>query len=123
MQYALLVYETETDRERRRVGGAAQREVDDAYAAFTRALVDAGLLRGGEALALPDVATTVTAHDDGPPRVQDGPYADTKEQLGGFFVIEVAHLDEALRWAARCPAARTGRVEVRPVVRPPRRAE
>ena len=123
MQYALLVYETELDRERRRVGGPAQREVDDAYAAFTRALVEAGLLRGGEALALPDVATTVTLHDDGPPRVQDGPFADTKEQLGGFFLIEVDDLDVALRWAARCPAARTGRVEVRPTVRPPARAE
>jgi hypothetical protein len=68
---------------------------------------------GGSGLQPPAVATTVRQRD-GKRQVQDGPYAETKEQLGGYFEIEVADLDTALDWAARCPAAATGAVEVRP---------
>ena len=68
---------------------------------------------GGSALQPPAVATTVRQRD-GKRQVQDGPYAETKEQLGGYYEIEVADLDTALDWAARCPAASTGAVEVRP---------
>ena len=68
---------------------------------------------GGSGLQPPSVATTVRQRDD-KRQVQDGPYADTKEQLGGYYEIEVADLDTALDWAARCPAAATGAVEVRP---------
>jgi len=68
---------------------------------------------GGSALQPPAVATTVRQRD-GKRQVQDGPYAETKEQLGGYYEIEVADLDTALDWAARCPAATTGVVEVRP---------
>lgn len=119
MQFALLIYESETDRARRRDGGETQQEVDAAYAAYTRALVEAGVLRGGEALDLPDVATTLVARRGGRPIIHDGPFADTKDQLGGFFVIEVADLDAALVWAERCPAAETGKVEIRPTAKPP----
>lgn len=119
MQYALLIYESEADQGTRRRGGEAQRAVDDAYAAYTKALLDAGVMRGGEALQLPDVATTVTIDAKGAAVVHDGPFADTKEQLGGFFIIECESLDQAMKWAGECPAARTGKVEIRPTSRPP----
>jgi hypothetical protein len=70
---------------------------------------------GGKGLEPPSTGTTVRLRD-GERIVQDGPYADTKEQLGGFFVIDVPDLDAALDWAARCPAATDGVVEVRPVL-------
>lgn len=80
-----------------------------------------GVLRGGEALHPASMATTITVAD-GPGsdvRLTDGPYAEAKEVLGGFFLLDVADLDEAVRWAARMPAAWRGKVEVRPIV-PPR---
>lgn len=118
MQYALLIYETPADRQRRAQGGPEQAEVDAAYVQFTQALIDAGAMRGGEALDLPDVATTLVAGEDGRPRVQDGPFADTKEQLGGFYVIECDDLDAAIALAKKCPAAGLGKVEIRPTTRP-----
>lgn len=86
-----------------------------AYRAYSEALSKAGVLTGGHALQAGHTTTTVRIKD-GQRQVQDGPYADTKEQLGGFFVIEVADLDEALDWAAKCPAAGHCAVEVRPVL-------
>jgi hypothetical protein len=68
---------------------------------------------GGAGLQPPPLGTTVRERD-GKRHVQDGPYADTKEQLGGFYEIDVPDLDTALDWAARCPSASTGAVEVRP---------
>lgn len=85
------------------------------WGAYTKALIDAGVLVGGEALHPSGTATTLRV-TDGVPDIQDGPYADTKEQLGGFYVIDVPDLDAALIWAARNPAAASGAVEVRPVV-------
>lgn len=119
MQFAILIYESRADLGTRREGGAPQQAVAAAYRQYTRALVEAGVMRAGEALALPEQAATIVPGDGGVPRVQDGPYADTKDLLGGFFVIDVPSLDEAIAWAARCPAARTGAVEVRPTVPPP----
>ncbi|HEX3491364.1 MAG TPA: YciI family protein [Streptosporangiaceae bacterium] len=80
-----------------------------------------GVLRGGEALHSPAMTTTITVADGpgGDVRLTDGPFAEAKEVLGGFFLLDVADLDEAVRWAARMPAAWRGKVEVRPVV-PPR---
>ena len=69
---------------------------------------------GGEPLQVPETGTTVRLKD-GKRRVQDGPFADTKEQLGGFMILELPSLDVALDWAARCPAASGGAVEVRPL--------
>jgi hypothetical protein len=111
MQYAILVYETEHD--------IANREQQmPAYNAYSQALAEAGIMVGGAALRPSHTATTLQLKD-GQRQVQDGPYADTKEQLGGFFLIDVPDLDAALDWAARCPAASNCAVEVRPLLPPP----
>jgi hypothetical protein len=78
------------------------------------AMQKAGVIVGGERLRPTASATTVRS-SDGKPQVLDGPYAETKEQLGGYFVVDVPDLDAAISWAARCPAASHGAVEVRPV--------
>ncbi len=85
-----------------------------AWRAYYKALVEAGIYVGGNPLRGPETGTTVRLKD-GKRRVQDGPFADTKEQLGGFTILELPSLDAALDWAARCPAASIGAVEVRPV--------
>jgi hypothetical protein len=86
-----------------------------AWGAYTQALIDAGVMRGGAALKSSHSATTLRIVE-GQRELHDGPYADTKEQLGGFYLIEVPDLDAALAWAARNPAAASGAVEVRPLV-------
>lgn len=85
-----------------------------AYVAFTEALTKAGVLKGSGRLQQSSTATTVRIAN-GKPQVLDGPYADTKEQFGGYFIIDVPDLDAAISWAARCPAAGHGVVEVRPL--------
>ncbi len=112
MQYLLMLYANEngwdalskTEREQ----GVA------AYAAYTEALDKAGVLAGSNRLQPISAATTVRVVD-GKSQVLDGPYADSKEQLGGYYMIDVADLDAAIAWAARCPGASHGIVEVRPV--------
>lgn len=118
LQYAILVYESEADQQVREADGPEQTARHAAYRAYTKALVEAGQLRGGEQLDLPHTATTVRSKPGEPLQIQDGPFADTKDQLAGFFIVECANLDEAIAWAAQCPAAATGRVEVRPVTPP-----
>jgi hypothetical protein len=113
MLYVLLVYEKPTDFVRR------DPTVDgDAYGAawrkYHRAITEAGIFVGGTPLGAPESATTLRLRDS-ERHVQDGPYASTKEQLGGFTLLELPSLDAALEWAARCPAASYGAVEVRPV--------
>ena len=114
MKYAVLVYETTNDFESRsdpaRLGAYW-----GAYSGYAEATKNAGVAAGGHALQPPSTATTVRVRN-GQTQVQDGPFADTKEQLGGLFVIEAASLDEALAWAARCPSAATGSAEVRPIL-------
>jgi hypothetical protein len=116
MQYLILAAETETDF------GAREGDRAEAYWASWRTYIDAleasGLLRGAGGLQPPWAATTVRIRD-GQRLVQDGPFADTKEQLGGYFVIDVDDLDAALQWAARCPSASYASVEVRPLLPPP----
>ena len=85
-----------------------------AYIAYMEAMAKAGVLRNSTGLHPTSSATTVRVAN-GKTQVLDGPYADSKEQLGGFHIIEVADLDAALSWAARCPTALHGVVEVRPV--------
>ena len=114
MQYAVLVYETDADFAAR-TDDAQKAAYWGAFSAYSQALAEAGVISGGAALHPPQTSTTVRLSDS-QPQVQDGPYADTKEQLGGFFLLEVADLDAALEWAARCPAAATGAIEVRPVL-------
>lgn len=114
MQYAILVYEPDTEFQNR-TSESQQAAYWGAYKAYSEALSTAGAITGGAALQDYHTGTTVQIHA-GQRQVQDGPYADTKEQLGGFFLIDVPDLDAALDWAARCPAATTGAVEVRPIL-------
>jgi len=85
-----------------------------AYGAYTEALQKAGVLRAGNRLRTADAATTVKVRE-GKTEVLNGPFIETREQLGGYYVIDVPDLDSALSWAARCPGASHGSVEVRPV--------
>lgn len=117
MQYSILIYETDADMKTREDPARAP-AYWAAYGAYSRALLEAGVFVGGSGLAPPLTATTVRLRG-GKRQVQDGPFADTKEKLGGFFMVEVPSLDKALEWAARCPAAETGSVEVRPNLPPP----
>ena len=86
-----------------------------AWGAYAGAMGQAGVIVAGHGLQGRETATTLRVRD-GVRQVQDGPFADTKEQLGGYFVIEVPTLDDALAWAARSPTAATGTVEIRPVL-------
>jgi hypothetical protein len=113
MQYLLLIYEDETLWSSR--SEAENKAIFDAYVTYTKALRDAGVHRGGDALHPVSTATTVRVRE-GRTTTTDGPFAETKEQLGGFYLIEVADLDEAMKWAAQCPSAKTGSLEVRPVM-------
>ncbi len=112
MQVALIIYAEEAKWDA--MPAAEQGALMGAYRAYTDALRAAGVLRGGERLRPSSGAHTVRI-ENGAPSVLDGPYAETKEQLGGFFLLEVADMGEALRWAARCPGAAHGTVEVREV--------
>ncbi len=85
-----------------------------AYQAYTEALTKSGALLGSNRLQPTSTATTVRVNN-GKSQVLDGPYADSKEQLGGYYLIDAPNLDSAISWAARCPAAGHGSVEVRPV--------
>jgi hypothetical protein len=111
MQYALLFY---TDGD---VAGAMEPADRQAWfaemGAWRQALADAGILRGGLRLA-PTATATSVRRDGGEILVTDGPFAETKEILGGFMLIDSADLDAALAWARRCPITQIGTVEVRP---------
>ncbi len=113
MQYVILAYESQ-DAFALRKQAVRTDEYFASWRAYTEAIRSSGIVRGGVALQAPETATTVSLAA-GRRQVQDGPFADTKEQLGGFFLIDVPDLDTALEWAARCPTAGNGRVEVRPV--------
>jgi hypothetical protein len=116
MKYMILIYERPADFEAR-TSEAEKQRYWGAYMAYGKALREAGVMTGGAGLEPPQAGTTVRLRD-GKRHVQDGPYADTKEQLGGYYTIDVPDLDRALEWAARCPAAPSGAVEVRPVLEP-----
>src|SRR5262245_25102102 len=119
MQYALLMYETCADFGRREQAGE-DAAYFSAWRAYYKAIVEAGIHAGTKPLHAPETGTTVRRRD-GKPLVQDGPYASSKEQLGGFILLELPSLDAALEWAARCPAASYGAVEIRPVASEVRR--
>jgi hypothetical protein len=112
MRYAIVVYDSEAGMEARK-----DPQYVAAYGAYVKALMEAGVWLGGAGLVSASSATTLRMRD-GKRVVQDGPYADTKEELGGFLLIEVPNLDKALEWAARCPSAATGTIEVRPALPP-----
>jgi hypothetical protein len=108
MQFMLLIYEDDADR----VANMDERMPH--CAAYAQAMEKAGIYRGGHRLRGTDTATTVQVKG-GRTHVVDGPYAEAREQLGGYHIIDVPDLDAALAWAARCPSAARGTVEVRPV--------
>lgn len=113
MQYMIMNYVPPRDG----FAEAGRPEADPdgpAWGAYTQALIDAGVMRGGNALKPETTATTVRLRD-GQRHVHDGPYAEFKEHLGGYYIIDVPDLDQALAWAAKNPAASSGAVEVRPV--------
>lgn len=113
MQYMLLIYgdqsswDTRTEEERG--------QIFQAYGAFTQELQDSGAMVAGDALEPTDTATTVRVQNDDV-LTTDGPFAETKEQLGGFYLLDVKDLDEAIEWAAKIPGAQFGSVEIRPVM-------
>jgi hypothetical protein len=112
MQYLLMVYVNEAGWPK--LSKAEQEQGMAAYTAYTEALKTAGALKGSNRLQPSSTATTVRLAN-GKTQVLDGPYADSKEQLGGYYLIDVPDLDAALSWAARCPGAGHGVVEVRPL--------
>jgi hypothetical protein len=116
MQYLLMLYVNEAGWPK--LSKAEQEQGTAAYAAYTEALTKAGVLKGVNRLQPSSSATTVRTAN-GKTQVLDGPYVDSKEQLGGYYLIDVADLDAALSWAARCPTVGHGVVEVRPLWGPP----
>lgn len=112
MKYMLLIYGNEAAMQ-----SATKSDVDQmlsAYGAYTEAMKKAGVLVGADRLQRSTAATTVRTAN-GKMQVLDGPYAETKEQLGGYYLIDAPDLDAALSWAKRCPAATHGSVELRPL--------
>ena len=112
MQYLLAIYGDERAVES--MPREQTTEIINAYMAFTQALRDANVWVASNRLRPTSAATSVRV-TDGKTQLLDGPFAETKEQLGGYYLIDVRDLDAALSWAARCPAARYGTVEVRPI--------
>jgi hypothetical protein len=112
MQYLLLLH---TDEKAMQAATPEQTGATlAAYGAYMKAMADAGVNQGGQRLRPTSTATTVRVKD-GKTQVLNGPYAEVKEQLGGYFLIDAPDLDAAISWAARCPSAQHGAVEVRPI--------
>lgn len=111
MQYALLIY---TDPSTDPADSAAEEAQTQKYAAFTQEIVDTKEIRGGERLHGVETATSVRVRN-GRTNTVDGPFAETKEHLGGFYLVDVPDLDRALDLASKIPGAGTGVVEVRPI--------
>jgi hypothetical protein len=114
MEFLFQLYNDETRWDR--MTPEVSRHEIGAYLAYTEALREAGVYVGGNPLQATSTATTVRVKADGTSSVLDGPYADTKEQLGGYYLVDVPDREAALAWAARCPCASHGSVEVRPIM-------
>ena len=113
MQYLLLIYSNENDEPR---PGTAEGDAHfNAYMKFSEEVKQKGLMLGGNALDSVSTATTVRVRD-GKTQTRDGPFAETKQQLEGYYLLECKDLDEAIECAAKIPSARFGSVEVRPIV-------
>ncbi|WP_132133056.1 YciI family protein [Pseudoduganella sp. UC29_71] len=114
MEYMILIYADE-----KLYSGMSEQQLGElmqSYGDYTQELIAAGVLRGGSELAPVHTATTVRVRD-GKIACTDGPFAETKEQLGGYYLIDCANLDEAIQWAAKCPSAGVGSMEVRPQIK------
>jgi hypothetical protein len=113
MKYAFTIYGNESQRDS--ATPEQQQEMAQAYGAVTQEMQDKGVMVAGEGLYPTQSATTVRVRD-GEREVTDGPFAETKELLGGFYVLEVKDLDEAIEWAAKIPGSQFGSIEIRPVM-------
>jgi hypothetical protein len=115
MEYMFLIYSDEA--EWFNLSPEAMKAAYGEYMKYTKELVDSGVMRGGAELKPVSTATTLKVRN-GKVQTTDGPFIETKEQLGGYYLIDVPNLDEALKWAAKCPGAQHGSVEVRPLMEP-----
>src|ERR1700691_3917642 len=113
MQSLLMIYQNEV--ESGKMDAAARKNVTSEYGAFTQSIIQSGHFKAGDGLQPTSTATTVRVRD-GKTLTTDGPFAETREQLGGYYLIDAKDLDTALAIAARIPGARDGSVEVRPVM-------
>src|ERR1700734_24508 len=112
MQYLLLIHQSEAEAAQK--SEAANKEIVAAYGRFTQEIKDSGNYVGGNALQPVATATTVRVKD-GKTLTTDGPFAETREQLAGYYLVDAKHLDAALVIAARIPGAKVGSIEVRPI--------
>ena len=112
MQYLLMIYQNEV--EYAKIDAATNKKMLEEYGAFTQSIVQSGNFKAGDRLQPATTATTVRVRD-GKTLTTDGPFAETREQLGGYYLIEAKDLNAALAIAARIPGARVGSIEVRPI--------
>lgn len=111
-QYMILIYGSESAWSQ--LPAEVAQKSFQAFMAYNKELAESGVLRSGGQLQSTNTSTTVRMRE-GKLATTDGPFAETKEQLGGYYVIDVDSLDDALRWASKCPAAQGGSIEVRPM--------
>jgi hypothetical protein len=112
MQYLLLIYQNEAELAQATAAGRTQ--MTEEYRSFTQSIIQSGHFKAGDALQPSSTATSIRVRE-GKTLPTDGPFAETREQLGGYYLIEAKTLDEAIAIAARIPGARTGSIEVRPI--------
>jgi hypothetical protein len=113
MQYLLMIYQNEVEYSK--LDAAAGKKMLEEYGAFTQSIIQSGNFKAGDRLRPTTTATTVRVRE-GKTLTTDGPFAETREQLGGYYLVEAKDLDTALGIAARIPGAKDGSVEVRPVM-------
>ena len=113
MQYLLMIYRSEA--EQGKMDAAERQKMTADYGTFTQSIIQSGNFKAGDALQPSTTATTVRVRD-GKILTTDGPFAETREQLGGYYLVEARDLDAALAIAARIPGARVGSIEVRPIM-------
>jgi hypothetical protein len=113
MQYLLMIYRNEA--ELGAMTAADRQKMSAEYGVFTQSIIQSGNFKAGDALQPTTTATTVRVRD-GKTLTTDGPFAETREQLGGYYLVEAKDLDAALAMAARIPGAKTGSIEVRPIM-------
>lgn len=118
MQYALLIHEPEAESYPDGEASQSWKDILDAHTQYGMAMGQAGVFVGGAGLKSASVATTVRVTPSGR-TVHDGPFAETREQLGGLYMIDVPALDAAIEWAKKLPIAKTGSIEIRPMLPPP----
>jgi hypothetical protein len=113
MQYLLMIYRSEADL--RNMTPADGKQMGAEYGAFTQSIIQSGNFKAGDGLQPTSTATTVRVRD-GKVLTTDGPFAETREQLGGYYLVEAKDLDTAIGIAARIPGAKVGSIEIRPIM-------